>query len=140
MRSHASRRASRRSGQALVEFALVVPILMLIVLGIIEFGQAWRAKQAIGTAAWQAARLSAIVDQAIDQDSVRRAVNRMLAAAGLDSTKETLTLPLSWHSPGSITVQIEYPYHMGWLQGPMSWTTGQASLRFRDRVEWRSEW
>ena len=57
------RRSRRpRRGQALVEFALVVPILLLLLLGILDFGRAVYASHTIGNAAREAARL-AIVDQ-----------------------------------------------------------------------------
>lgn len=51
-----------RRGQALVEFALVLPILLLFLLGILDFGRAVYASHTIGNAAREAARL-AIVDQ-----------------------------------------------------------------------------
>jgi hypothetical protein len=38
--SRAPRRAERESGQALVEFALILPLFLLIVVGIIQFGVA----------------------------------------------------------------------------------------------------
>ena len=32
----------RNEGQALVEFALIAPIFILLVLGVVEFGRAWQ--------------------------------------------------------------------------------------------------
>ncbi len=47
-------------GQSLVEFALVMPILMLILLGIIEFGWLYNAKITMTSAAREGARVYAI--------------------------------------------------------------------------------
>lgn len=59
-RSEPRRRAFRRgrddSGATLVEFALVAPLLVVLVLGTIEFGLAWRARLDVETAVSLAAR------------------------------------------------------------------------------------
>jgi hypothetical protein len=48
------------SGQALVEFALVVPLLVLIVLGIIDFGRIFYTYEALANAAREGARYCAL--------------------------------------------------------------------------------
>ena len=46
------RRLGRREdGQALVEFALIVPIFLLLVFAVVEFGQAWNVYQSINSSA-----------------------------------------------------------------------------------------
>jgi Flp pilus assembly protein TadG len=50
------------AGQALAEFALILPVLMLIVMGLFDFGRAIYAYNAISNAAREGARL-AIVNQ-----------------------------------------------------------------------------
>ncbi len=45
------RRFRSESGAAAVEFALVVPILLLLVLGIIEFGRAYNIQNSLSAAA-----------------------------------------------------------------------------------------
>jgi len=49
-------------GQALVEFALVLPILLILMLGILDFGRAVAAYNSVSNAARSAVRV-AIVDQ-----------------------------------------------------------------------------
>ena len=51
-------------GQALVEFAVVVPLLMLLVLGIFEFGRIYNAKLVVTQAAREGARRAAITTMA----------------------------------------------------------------------------
>ena len=48
------------SGQALAEMALILPILLLLVFGLIEFGTAWRDYQVITNAAREGARWSVV--------------------------------------------------------------------------------
>ena len=57
---HRPRRRGR--GQALVEFALVLPILLLIILGVVDFGRAVYGFNTIGNAARVGGRV-AIVSQ-----------------------------------------------------------------------------
>lgn len=55
-------RRNGRAGQSLVEVALVLPILLVILLGVFDFGRAVFAFNAVANAAREAARV-AIVDQ-----------------------------------------------------------------------------
>jgi len=57
-----SRRRRRSRGQALVEFALVLPLLILIFMGLFDFGRAVFAWNTLSNAAREGARV-AIVDQ-----------------------------------------------------------------------------
>jgi hypothetical protein len=56
-----SKRSASR-GQALVEFALVLPILLILLLGILDFGRAVAAYNSVSNAARSGARV-AIVNQ-----------------------------------------------------------------------------
>jgi Flp pilus assembly protein TadG len=84
-------------GQALVEFALLLPLVMLILIGIVEFGRAWQAKQTLTDVAREAARLSVIADQTLSAAKVDSAVNVMIAVAGFDSSTVTVTWPEGCH-------------------------------------------
>src|SRR3954454_6262908 len=53
---------NRRRGQAMVEFALILPILLLILVGIVDGGRMVYAYNAVANAAREAGR-TAIVDQ-----------------------------------------------------------------------------
>ncbi|MEA3338815.1 MAG: TadE family protein, partial [Chloroflexota bacterium] len=57
-RRETSRDGERRKGQGIVEFALVLPILLLLLFGIIEFGRIFQAWLTIENAARQAARFA----------------------------------------------------------------------------------
>lgn len=55
-----TRRSHRERGVAAVEFALVVPILMTIIIGIVEFGLAFNYRTQLNNATQVAARSYAI--------------------------------------------------------------------------------
>ena len=58
-------------GQSLVEFALILPILLILMLGILDFGRAIAAFNSVSNGARSGARV-AIVNQ--DLDAIRAAV------------------------------------------------------------------
>lgn len=51
---------SSQRGQSLVEFALVLPMLLLLVLGVLEFGWILKAEIAVSAAAREGARYAAV--------------------------------------------------------------------------------
>jgi Flp pilus assembly protein TadG len=55
-----ARSLRRESGQALVEFALVLPVLMLLVMGIVDFGFAFNQWNTAQNAAREGARMAAV--------------------------------------------------------------------------------
>ncbi|TJX14162.1 pilus assembly protein [Tissierella creatinini] len=70
-------------GQSLVEFALVLPLLILIVVGIIEFGWLFNGKITLTSAAREGARVAAILK---DETTATSAVNQTAALSGLTIT------------------------------------------------------
>jgi len=54
--------AKQTTGQSLVEFALVIPILLLLLVGIMEFSRGWMARNILTGAAREAARVAAVDD------------------------------------------------------------------------------
>ncbi len=72
------RRASRRRhardrGAAAVEFALLFPLLMLIVFGTIDFGRALNAQITLTQAAREGARLDALGEPNVVTQTQKRA-------------------------------------------------------------------
>ena len=56
----ARRRLGDQSGAAAVEFALIAPILFMLIFGIIQFGIAWSQKEVFVQAAREGARYAAV--------------------------------------------------------------------------------
>jgi len=71
------------SGQALVEFAFVLPILLLLMVAIIDFGIIFYSQMAVSNAAWEGARAGAtIIDPSQGDQEIIGAIHN--AAYGLD--------------------------------------------------------
>jgi Flp pilus assembly protein TadG len=77
-------RSARDRGAAAVEFALVLPLLLLLVFGIIDFGRALSAQITLTQAAREGARLTALGQP----DVVSRT---QAAAVGLSPVDVTVT-------------------------------------------------
>lgn len=56
------KKCKKESGQGLVEFALISPLLLLLVLGMMEYGWLLNAKIAFNSAAKEAARTMIVAD------------------------------------------------------------------------------
>jgi hypothetical protein len=70
-----------RAGQALAEFVLIIPVLLLLVFGIVEFGLAFRTHQIVTNAAREGARVAVLPSS--DEDRARDVVVDRLESAGL---------------------------------------------------------
>src|SRR5690554_1734647 len=80
------------AGQALVEFALVLPLLLVLVIAVFEFGRAWSAYQVITDAAREGARNAVVVNPAIDSAYVVQRIRDALARASLDPDNALISL------------------------------------------------
>jgi Flp pilus assembly protein TadG len=77
-----------RKGQSLVEFALVLPVLLVMVVGLFDFGRAIYASNAISNAARIATRV-AIVDQ--NEDPIKQAAVTEAPGVGLEPSDILVT-------------------------------------------------
>jgi Flp pilus assembly protein TadG len=81
-----------KRGQSIIEFALVLPILLMVLFGITEFGRAIMVKNILHTASREGARLAA-VSPVSDSLSVKGRVEEVLDAANIDA--ETIIIEFS---------------------------------------------
>jgi Flp pilus assembly protein TadG len=69
-------------GSAAVEFVLVLPVLLLVLFAIVDFGRLLNAKIVLSQAAHEGARAAAIADDSAAVDTVNRIVGGL--ADGMD--------------------------------------------------------
>lgn len=75
----------KMEGQALVEFAFVLPILLLLMVALIELGILFYAQIMVTNAAWEGARAGAtIVDPAQGDHEIMWAVHQAVYGLDLD--------------------------------------------------------
>ena len=96
-----------RRGQALVEMAIVLPVLLIILLGIFDFGRAIYAFNTISNSAREAARLAIV-----DQNAAAVTARAKEAALALPPDELTVTFPApSCNKIGcDVSVTVEYDW------------------------------
>jgi Flp pilus assembly protein TadG len=107
------------SGQGIVEFALVLPLLLMLVLGIIQFGITFNNYLTLTDATRVGARKAAVSRGLGDNGAAGQAAV-IASAANLNLTPDrvsvTVTAPGNWATPGSdISVTATYPYSINIL-------------------------
>jgi Flp pilus assembly protein TadG len=141
-------RHSRRRGQALTEFALVMPILLLLVLGIMEFGRAWFQSQVITDAARQGARTAAILHGNVSsgeaRDSAETIVRTALAAARIDPDEAAINIQGTGAASESATATVSLEFDFGVFASLMqflgeSFNGGNGTITLRSRAIMRNE-
>jgi Flp pilus assembly protein TadG len=119
------------SGNAVVEFALVLPIMLMILFGITEFGRAFAVVQVLNASAREGARLAAVT--APDQGAVTARVNEVLAAAAVTPASITLEGPVgNPEATVRVTVTSNFTIFSGTVLGDFSGTIalqGAAVMR-----------
>lgn len=102
-------RIKSERGQAMVEFALVLPLLILLLCGILDFGWIFYNDIMVSNAAREAARYSAIHvydDGSFSSADVSAAKNAALASSA--ALPDTLTATVTVAN-GSVTVTVKSP-------------------------------
>jgi hypothetical protein len=94
-----TRRARTRSdrGAVLVELAIVIPMLLLLMVGMVEYGFAWQRQQVVTRAARSGARL--VSHLATDNDADRQAL--LGVVAGMGGHRDRLELVVIFKDSGS---------------------------------------
>ena len=117
----------RHEGQSLVEFAVVLPVFLLILAGILDFGLGLYSQMTIINASREGARLGVVEPGNISD--IQDRVDAM--TAGLDKTRLTVTITCEhptvphgstfvscgspqWQSDDAVRVQVDYSYKMLW--------------------------
>jgi len=77
-------RIRNRKGQALIELALVLPIVLLLVVGMLEFARAWNLHQTMTDAVREGARRAVLAD-GWPVDSTYAPMWRYIESAGYDA-------------------------------------------------------
>jgi TadE-like protein len=105
------RRRGGDSGAAAVEFALVLPILLLVIFGIIDFGRMLYAKITLAEAAREGARATALVGPAAGRTQVQRSVTGLDSSAG-PVTVDVVGCPDPPEPDAEATVTLHYTFKL----------------------------
>jgi Flp pilus assembly protein TadG len=112
----AAARRARSRGQAMVEFVLILPVLLLLILGIYQFGQTYSDYIQVTNAARDGGRKALVSrgDTTGVADAVAAAKN---ATWWLDKNNMTVTVSPGqpWTQGQTVTVTVKYPYSINIL-------------------------
>jgi hypothetical protein len=128
-----------RAGQALAEFVLIIPVLLLLVFGIVEFGLAFRTHQIVTNSAREGARVAVL--PSADEARVIAVVRDRLESAGLNPDADGVDISFrclededddegedGWCDDERFAkltqVQVSYPYTFFVLGGLVRWACG----------------
>lgn len=127
-------------GQALVEFALVIPMLLLLMLGLVEFSRAWNAQQVLTDIARESLRGAVVANSSYSQDEMRRRIDDALVRASMDPDKATVDVS-GWKA-GTGTparISIEYEFDFAFIAPLIGWASDDRSLVLSTSFVMRNE-
>lgn len=130
----ARRTSAFQDGQSLLEFALLLPILLALIVGIYEFGRAWNVYQVLTNTAREGARLAVIPTSS--ETDVRNTIDGGLQRAALDPSQAIVSIAGLGGGTGTpTTVDLSYPYDfefigpiVAFLEGPDDTMAGAITL------------
>jgi Flp pilus assembly protein TadG len=141
LRKSLGRASGNRRGQALAEMAILLPVLLLLVFGIIEMSNAWRTFQVVTNSAREGARV-AILSSA-DQADVTTRITTSMTTGGLDPARPGAQIIVQCvdlngqtanrvcsGSGETVQIRIEYPFTfnvLGRLSGLVPITISSTS-------------
>jgi Flp pilus assembly protein TadG len=120
-------------GQALAEFAIVLPLILFFIAAILEFGRAWNIKQAVTDAAREGARYTVVMDPSMTVQDVEDKIEERLALASIETSNITISSPDPacavladcFHTDvgygREMTVTVSTQYRMGLVHVLMKW-------------------
>jgi hypothetical protein len=128
-------------GQALVEVALVVPVLLLLAFGVVGAGRVVHAQMGVAGVAREAARSAALADSA-EEARARGTARGQDAAAGYRLGNGSLRLavdPGGFERGGRVLAEAAYEVALddlpllGWARVPVRSQHAERVERFRSR-------
>lgn len=130
----------RDRGQGLVEFALVSPFLLLLILGIVDFARAWSAYEVITYAARMGARMAVVDNPETTKEDVIQAIENSLSRGSLDP--DAASIEVNGFRAGRGTpaeVLIDYPYTLAFVGRFLDWLNSSEDLVLSTEFVMRNE-
>ena len=140
-RIHSTDGAGHESGAAVIEFALVAPLLLILVFAIIDLGRAYSTLNQLAASAREGARLAAVLQNPASnasQTQVRQAVQQysvgQLGGAPISDSQIAVTFH---QGAGTVTVSIRnYPFQ---LVTPLAGVVGLRMIPITRQATFRWE-
>lgn len=122
-----------QQGQTMVEFALVAPLLLLILFAVLQFGAVYNDYVTLTDATRVGARKAAVSRHEASPGAAAEAATRG-SAQGLDPVKLAVFVnETAWAHGESVTVKATYPYQIDLLGIVVA--SGDLTSETTERVE-----
>ena len=119
-------------GQAIVEFAIVLPVLVLLIFGITQFGLAFRNYISITDAARVGARAAAVKRTSSPCAAANAAIQSTVSAGQWAKISSRITCVAGPNVGDQVSITIHYPYSIG-LPGVS--VSGNLTANAKERME-----
>ena len=116
----------------MVEFALVVPMLLVILFAVVQFGGVYNDYVALTDATRVGARKAAVSRQAVNPAGVAEAALRS-SARDLRQVDLGVSVSATWEHGRDVTVAATYPYEIDLLGFVVA--SGELESETTERVE-----
>ena len=103
----------RDNGQTLIEFAFVLPLLVLLVFGLLQFGVAFHNYLGITDAARVAARAAAVKRTSNPCGAATAAIQSTVSTTQWSQISSRITCAAGSNVGDPVTITIAYPYSIG---------------------------
>jgi Flp pilus assembly protein TadG len=116
----------------MAEFAIILPVLVVLLFGIIQFGILFNNYVTLTDAVRAGARTAAVSRNDANPTGAATTAVRT-SASDLDQTNLNVTVNSAWTAGTDVTVTATYPYSislLGWVV-----TSGNLSSKTTERVE-----
>ena len=138
------RRAQIDRGQAYVEFVLVLPLFLIVIAGVVGFGQVLYTKLAMEAAAWSGARHAvATLNQNRGVSQAYLGARYALDGFGLNPDHATAQVSLwgQWHRGVQVRARVCYnvpapPVPFGQILAPQQMCASETMPIYK----WKSKW
>ncbi|TMM21891.1 MAG: pilus assembly protein [Actinobacteria bacterium] len=121
-----------QKGQAVTEFALALPILVLLLFAVIQFGITFNNYVTLTDATRAGARKAAVSRQQSSPSAVVTTAVRN-SAANLTQSNLNVSVTSTWQPGADVTVTATYPYQIKLLGIPLK--KGNLKSTTTERVE-----
>jgi len=144
-----SSQARRDRGQALIETAIALPVLLLVAVSIFEIGRAYQTSQVVTNAAREGARIAVMPGTKVSD--VQSLVKTYLQNGNLGgyasatvTVTQNLTIPIGATNASASQVVVNYPFSFMVLNPVAklvmsSSTTGGSGIMLTGKAEMRNE-
>ena len=129
-----------RSGQALVETALVTPVLLFLILGVVDLSRAWNAHQVLTNTAREALRSAVVDDPLFSQEKMFNRIRESLSIAAMDPSLVDVSFE-GWKAGtgNPARIQLRYPFEFNFLAPLIEVSTGKRSVTLSTAFVMRNE-